>query len=166
MHQWILLLNTQSPLDQHDLRTHSLGRLRSNICQYNRYATLPIYSFQHRSCSCRTELSSVALGGSVASVSDEFFAEAFHLLLVQVSRSFLLRNTRSLIDCFATPLSLRLVSRGSLVPGALYSADGKLADTILLTIGACHALSVMGHVFSLPCLLSGASSNLEPLVQS
>lgn len=30
------------------------------------------------------ELSSVALGGQVVSVSDEFFAEAFHLLLVEV----------------------------------------------------------------------------------
>lgn len=30
------------------------------------------------------ELSSVALGGKVLSVSDEFFAEAFHLLLVEV----------------------------------------------------------------------------------
>ncbi len=30
------------------------------------------------------ELSSVALGGHVVSVSDEFFAEAFHLLLVEV----------------------------------------------------------------------------------
>lgn len=31
------------------------------------------------------ELSSVALGGRVESCSDEFFAEAFHLLLVEVS---------------------------------------------------------------------------------
>jgi hypothetical protein len=29
------------------------------------------------------ELSSVALGGRVVSVSDDFFAEAFHLLLVE-----------------------------------------------------------------------------------
>ena len=35
-----------------------------------------------------TELSSVALGGTVTSVSDEFFAEAFHLLLVEV-RSYI-----------------------------------------------------------------------------
>ncbi|KAI0268773.1 allantoicase [Gloeopeniophorella convolvens] len=33
------------------------------------------------------ELSSVALGGAVVSVSDEFFAEAFHLLLVQPAQS-------------------------------------------------------------------------------
>lgn len=32
-----------------------------------------------------TEISSVALGGSVTSVSDDFFAEAFHLLLVEAS---------------------------------------------------------------------------------
>jgi hypothetical protein len=31
------------------------------------------------------ELSSVALGGKIVSVSDEFFAEAFHLILVEVS---------------------------------------------------------------------------------
>jgi len=31
------------------------------------------------------EISSVALGGGVTSVSDEFFAEAFHLLLVEAS---------------------------------------------------------------------------------
>jgi hypothetical protein len=30
------------------------------------------------------EISSVALGGRVIAVSDEFFAEAFHLLLVEV----------------------------------------------------------------------------------
>ena len=35
------------------------------------------------------ELSSVALGGKVVNVSDEFFAAAFHLLLVEVSRSAL-----------------------------------------------------------------------------
>ena len=32
-----------------------------------------------------SELSSVALGGRVISVSDDFFAGAFHLLLVEVS---------------------------------------------------------------------------------
>jgi hypothetical protein len=31
------------------------------------------------------EISSVALGGKVTSVSDEFFAKAFHLLLVEAS---------------------------------------------------------------------------------
>ena len=31
------------------------------------------------------ELSSVALDGRIVAVSDEFFAEAFHLLLVEVS---------------------------------------------------------------------------------
>jgi hypothetical protein len=31
------------------------------------------------------EISSVALGGRVLSVSDDFFAEAYHLLLVEVS---------------------------------------------------------------------------------
>ena len=35
--------------------------------------------------SSTKELSSIALGGKVVSVSDEFFAEAFHLILVEVS---------------------------------------------------------------------------------
>ncbi|KAJ7076315.1 galactose-binding domain-like protein [Mycena belliarum] len=37
--------------------------------------------------SSTTELSSVALGGRVVSVSDDFFAEAFHLLLVEPAQS-------------------------------------------------------------------------------
>ncbi|KAJ6500130.1 allantoicase [Mycena vitilis] len=37
--------------------------------------------------SSTTELSSVALGGRVVSVSDDFFAEAFHLLLVEPAPS-------------------------------------------------------------------------------
>ncbi|KAF7306049.1 putative allantoicase [Mycena chlorophos] len=37
--------------------------------------------------SATTELSSVALGGRVVSVSDEFFAQAFHLLLVEPAPS-------------------------------------------------------------------------------
>ena len=44
------------------------------------------------------ELSSIALGGRVVSVSDEFFAEAYHLLLVEVrilANRF--RNLNSLI---------------------------------------------------------------------
>jgi allantoicase len=32
-----------------------------------------------------SELSSAALGGAVLSISDEFFAEAFHLLLTEVT---------------------------------------------------------------------------------
>ncbi|KAJ3567589.1 hypothetical protein NP233_g6274 [Leucocoprinus birnbaumii] len=37
--------------------------------------------------SATTELSSVALGGRIVAVSDEFFAEAFHLLLVEPAPS-------------------------------------------------------------------------------
>lgn len=40
---------------------------------------------QCRYSRCPTEISSTALGGKVTSVSDEFFAEAFHLLLVEAS---------------------------------------------------------------------------------
>src|ERR1700734_3753476 len=46
-------------------------------------ATCHLQSDQHHLCA--KELSSVALGGKVVSVSDEFFAEAFHLILVEVS---------------------------------------------------------------------------------
>jgi len=38
----------------------------------------------------RTELSSAALGGKVTSVSDDFFVEAYHLLLVEVNRRLIL----------------------------------------------------------------------------
>lgn len=41
------------------------------------------------------ELSSVALDGRIVAVSDEFFAEAFHLLLVEVSETFLVSNSSS-----------------------------------------------------------------------
>jgi hypothetical protein len=39
----------------------------------------------HSDRCCVEELSIVALGGKIVSVSDEFFAEAFHLILVEVS---------------------------------------------------------------------------------
>jgi hypothetical protein len=42
------------------------------------------------------ELSSVALGATICSVSDEFFAEAFHLLKVEVSKQL---NTYVLHSC-------------------------------------------------------------------
>jgi len=44
-----------------------------------------LQSDQHHLCA--KELSSVALGGKVVSVSDEFFAEAFHLILVEAPPS-------------------------------------------------------------------------------
>lgn len=37
-------------------------------------------------------MSSVALGGQVTSVSDDFFAEAYHLLLVEVMSAALSRT--------------------------------------------------------------------------
>lgn len=43
------------------------------------------------------ELSSVALGGRVLSVSDEFFAEAFQLLLVEVRTGYLSSGTSHLL---------------------------------------------------------------------
>ncbi|KIJ67988.1 hypothetical protein HYDPIDRAFT_83734 [Hydnomerulius pinastri MD-312] len=50
------------------------------------YQTVPLESFPEAFGST-TELSSVALGGKVVKVSDEFFAEAFHLLLVEPAPS-------------------------------------------------------------------------------
>lgn len=46
------------------------------------FQQLSLDKFAHTFAAC-TELSSVALGGQVVSVSDEFFAQAFHLLLVE-----------------------------------------------------------------------------------
>ncbi len=43
------------------------------------------------------ELSSVALGGRIVAVSDEFFAEAFHLLLVEVSCDFYVPQVEGLM---------------------------------------------------------------------
>ncbi|RPD59871.1 allantoicase [Lentinus tigrinus ALCF2SS1-6] len=50
------------------------------------YSRIPLDDFKH-TFSTAIELSSVALGGEVTSVSDEFFAEAFHLLLVEPAPS-------------------------------------------------------------------------------
>ncbi|KAJ7178372.1 galactose-binding domain-like protein [Mycena crocata] len=47
---------------------------------------VPLDAFE-KEFSGATELSSVALGGRVVSVSDDFFAEAFHLLLVEPAPS-------------------------------------------------------------------------------
>ncbi len=51
------------------------------------------------------ELSSVALGGSICSVSDEFFAEANHLLLVEVSTH---PDQTALLCAYANPVSCSL----------------------------------------------------------
>ncbi|KAJ7091204.1 allantoicase [Mycena epipterygia] len=50
------------------------------------FKRVPLDAFAHEFLST-TELSSVALGGRVVSVSDDFFAEAFHLLLVEPAPS-------------------------------------------------------------------------------
>ncbi|KAI0630338.1 Allantoicase [Trametes polyzona] len=50
------------------------------------YIQIPLEKFKD-TFSTAIELSSVALGGQVISVSDEFFAEAFHLLLVEPAPS-------------------------------------------------------------------------------
>ncbi|PPR05855.1 hypothetical protein CVT26_010135 [Gymnopilus dilepis] len=47
---------------------------------------VPLQDFEEK-FSAFTELSSVALGGRIVAVSDEFFAEAFHLLLVEAAPS-------------------------------------------------------------------------------
>jgi len=43
-----------------------------------------VYHVSHPHAT-HSELSSVALGGKIVNLSDEFFAEAFHLLKVEVS---------------------------------------------------------------------------------
>ncbi|OSD06855.1 allantoicase [Trametes coccinea BRFM310] len=50
------------------------------------YTPIPLDKFKE-TFSTDIELSSVALGGQIVSVSDEFFAEAFHLLLVEPAPS-------------------------------------------------------------------------------
>ncbi|KAH8093946.1 allantoicase [Cristinia sonorae] len=50
------------------------------------YQKVPLEAFRTH-FSNEIELSSVALGGSIQSVSDEFFADAFHLLLVEPALS-------------------------------------------------------------------------------
>ncbi|EIW63327.1 allantoicase [Trametes versicolor FP-101664 SS1] len=50
------------------------------------YTQIPLEKFQE-TFSTAIELSSVALGGEIVSVSDEFFAEAFHLLQVEPAPS-------------------------------------------------------------------------------
>ncbi|KAF9501861.1 allantoicase [Pleurotus eryngii] len=50
------------------------------------HSAIPFEAFADE-FSATTELSSVALGGQVISVSDEFFADAFHLLLVEPASS-------------------------------------------------------------------------------
>ncbi|KAL1755625.1 galactose-binding domain-like protein [Schizophyllum commune] len=50
------------------------------------YESVPLDQFTEKFSSL-TELSSVAIGGKVISVSDEFFAEAYHLLLVEPAPS-------------------------------------------------------------------------------
>ncbi|KAK7687174.1 hypothetical protein QCA50_009678 [Cerrena zonata] len=50
------------------------------------YTQVPLENFAEEFATT-IELSSAALGGSIVSVSDEFFAEAFHLLLVEPAPS-------------------------------------------------------------------------------
>ncbi|KAF9010532.1 allantoicase [Cyathus striatus] len=50
------------------------------------YERVPLDKFD-QTFSTTTELSSVALGGRIVSVSDQFFAEAYHLLLVEPAPS-------------------------------------------------------------------------------
>ncbi|KAG2747366.1 Allantoicase [Suillus brevipes Sb2] len=50
------------------------------------YESIPLEAF-HETFKSTTELSSVALGAKVVKVSDEFFAEAFHLLKVEPAPS-------------------------------------------------------------------------------
>ena len=85
------------------------------------------------------ELSSVAVGGRVLAVSDEFFAEAFHLLLVEV-RKPLFSNSAPYISSYSHPRALR----ASLDQKGLCIAAGKHGDTTTGMIGVSR-LYVLGH---------------------
>lgn len=73
---------TQIPLEKFQ-ETFSTAIGASDLLILPLFARLGT-STHAKSASCVTELSSVALGGEIVSVSDEFFAEAFHLLQVEV----------------------------------------------------------------------------------
>jgi hypothetical protein len=93
-----------------------------------------------------TEISSVALGGSVTSVSDEFFAEAFHLLLVEASAlpnfQLLLLGLTGLSIFFH---SLHRASRVSMVLMVPSTVDGKAVGTTRPPIGVWYSRSLVIH---------------------
>lgn len=76
------------PLDDFkDVFSTTIGKSRS---RYQSRVSLKPVRFRR---THNPELSSVALGGQVVSVSDDFFAEAFHLLLVEVRTLLALQCT-------------------------------------------------------------------------
>jgi hypothetical protein len=85
---------------------------------------LALILFDHK------ELSSVALSGRVLSVSDEFFAKAYQLLLVEVLAFF-----DSLLSSFIICHSLPRAIAANSAQTAQYTAVGKVDDTIQPTIG-------------------------------
>ena len=87
---------------------------------------IPSYSF--------SDLSSASLGASILSISDEFFAEAFHLLLTKVATTYYLASC-STHGCPFLSRSRRKASKGNSVPMALFMTDGKPVDTILALTG-------------------------------
>ena len=71
-----------------------------------------------RSSTLISEISSVALGGKIIAVSDEFFAEAENLLKVEVSLAYLVRLGVAVDPLYQPAPSLK----GQFGPnGALYS---------------------------------------------
>lgn len=66
--------------------TGALSIFRADLDCRNQPPKFPLFT--------STEISSVALGGRVLSVSDDFFAEAFHLLLVEVRYSRMQANVK------------------------------------------------------------------------
>jgi hypothetical protein len=81
-----------------------------------------------------SELSSASLGASILSISDEFFAEAFHLLLTKVATRYYLVSFSTHGSRFLSR-SLRKASKGNLVPMALFMTDGKPVDITLTLTG-------------------------------
>src|ERR1700733_14688428 len=81
-----------------------------------------------------SDLSSASLGGSILSISDEFFAEAFHLLLTNVAATYYLASSSTHGSRFLSR-SLHKASKGNSVPMALFLMVGKLGDITLTLTG-------------------------------
>jgi hypothetical protein len=81
-----------------------------------------------------SELSSASLGASILSISGEFFAEAFHLLLTKVAATYHLASFSTHKSRFLSH-SLHKASKGNSVPMALFMTDGKHVDITLPLTG-------------------------------
>lgn len=104
-----------------------------------------------------SELSSASLGASILSISDEFFAEAWHLLLSKVAATYNLASFLTHGPRFLSR-SLHKASKGNSVPMALSLTDGKPVDIILALTGKGFKSRSPGNFIS---FITGQSSNWE-----